>query len=88
MQEHCVGETGSIPRLGFRGLCLQDSPLGVRDGKHSGQGEYPLLREANHCLSGLRFGFPRRCQRCSHLGQGAGLPSRPGNGPGAQWKGC
>uniref|UniRef100_UPI003CC92269 beta-glucosidase n=1 Tax=Thermoascus aurantiacus TaxID=5087 RepID=UPI003CC92269 len=30
MQEKCVGETGSIPRLGFRGLCLQDSPLGVR----------------------------------------------------------
>ncbi|KAJ9254087.1 CAZyme family GH3 [Paecilomyces variotii] len=29
-QERCVGETGSIPRLGFRGLCLQDSPLGVR----------------------------------------------------------
>lgn len=28
--ERCVGETGSIPRLGFRGLCLQDSPLGVR----------------------------------------------------------
>lgn len=26
----CVGETGSIPRLGFRSLCLQDSPLGVR----------------------------------------------------------
>ncbi|KAL9026121.1 MAG: hypothetical protein Q9196_005168, partial [Gyalolechia fulgens] len=28
--ERCVGETGAIPRLGFRGLCLQDSPLGVR----------------------------------------------------------
>ncbi|KAL8929723.1 MAG: hypothetical protein Q9172_000280 [Xanthocarpia lactea] len=28
--ERCVGETGSIPRLGFRGLCLQDSPLGLR----------------------------------------------------------
>ncbi|KAI2615523.1 glycoside hydrolase family 3 protein [Hypoxylon sp. NC1633] len=28
--EQCVGQTGSIPRLGFRGLCLQDSPLGVR----------------------------------------------------------
>ncbi|KAL9000747.1 MAG: hypothetical protein Q9188_005622 [Gyalolechia gomerana] len=26
----CVGETGAIPRLGFRGLCLQDSPLGIR----------------------------------------------------------
>lgn len=29
--ERCVGETGAVPRLGFRGLCLQDSPLGVRD---------------------------------------------------------
>ncbi|PNS14413.1 Beta-glucosidase 1 [Sphaceloma murrayae] len=28
--ERCVGETGSVPRLGLRGLCLQDSPLGVR----------------------------------------------------------
>jgi len=31
--EACVGNTGSIPRLNFRGLCLQDSPLGVRDSK-------------------------------------------------------
>lgn len=29
--EACVGNTGSIPRLGFRSLCMQDSPLGVRD---------------------------------------------------------
>ena len=26
----CVGMTGSIPRLGFRGFCLQDGPLGIR----------------------------------------------------------
>jgi hypothetical protein len=31
--EACVGNTGSIPRLNFRGLCMQDSPLGVRDSK-------------------------------------------------------
>ncbi|EEA28836.1 hypothetical protein TMatcc_002812 [Talaromyces marneffei ATCC 18224] len=30
MQGSCVGETGSIPRLGFRGLCLQDGPMGIR----------------------------------------------------------
>ncbi|KAI5251760.1 putative beta-glucosidase [Aureobasidium subglaciale] len=30
--ELCVGNTGSIPRLGFKALCLQDSPLGVRFG--------------------------------------------------------
>jgi hypothetical protein len=29
----CVGTTGSIPRLNFAGLCMQDSPLGVRDSK-------------------------------------------------------
>ncbi|KAF2125745.1 glycoside hydrolase family 3 protein [Dothidotthia symphoricarpi CBS 119687] len=28
--EACVGNTGSIPRLNFDSLCLQDSPLGVR----------------------------------------------------------
>ncbi|KAF3769516.1 family 3 glycoside hydrolase [Cryphonectria parasitica EP155] len=26
----CVGNTGSVPRLGIRSLCMQDSPLGVR----------------------------------------------------------
>jgi beta-glucosidase len=30
VQDRCVGNTGSIPRLGFRELCLEDSPLGVR----------------------------------------------------------
>ncbi|TKA81328.1 Beta-glucosidase 1 [Friedmanniomyces simplex] len=29
--EKCVGNTGSIPRIGFKALCMQDSPLGVRD---------------------------------------------------------
>ncbi|RMY61699.1 hypothetical protein D0863_11192 [Hortaea werneckii] len=29
--EKCVGNVGAIPRLGFRALCLQDSPLGVRN---------------------------------------------------------
>jgi beta-glucosidase len=28
--EKCVGNVGSIPRLGFKALCMQDSPLGVR----------------------------------------------------------
>ncbi|KAI0394463.1 glycoside hydrolase family 3 protein [Xylariaceae sp. FL0594] len=26
----CTGNTGSIPRLGFRHLCLQDGPVGIR----------------------------------------------------------
>ncbi|KAI1337848.1 glycoside hydrolase family 3 protein [Xylariaceae sp. FL0016] len=33
--EQCVGNVGSIPRLGFRGLCMQDSPLGVRFGDYA-----------------------------------------------------
>ncbi|KAL4726388.1 beta-glucosidase [Fusarium chlamydosporum] len=28
--ERCVGNVGSIPRLGMRGLCMQDGPLGIR----------------------------------------------------------
>ncbi|KAJ4010586.1 beta-glucosidase [Fusarium irregulare] len=28
--ERCVGNVGSIPRMGMRGLCLQDGPLGIR----------------------------------------------------------
>ncbi|KAK2732885.1 hypothetical protein FQN57_002451 [Myotisia sp. PD_48] len=34
MQEDCVGQVGSIPRLGFRSLCLQDGPLGMRFGDY------------------------------------------------------
>lgn len=30
MGERCVGNVGSIPRLGMRGLCMQDGPLGIR----------------------------------------------------------
>lgn len=26
----CIGMTGGLPRLGVRGLCLQDGPVGVR----------------------------------------------------------
>lgn len=29
--ERCVGQNGAIPRLGFRSMCFQDSPTGVRD---------------------------------------------------------
>lgn len=28
--DHCVGNTGGVPRLNFTGICNQDSPLGVR----------------------------------------------------------
>lgn len=29
--DRCVGNNGEIPRLGFRAMCMEDSPLGVRD---------------------------------------------------------
>jgi beta-glucosidase len=28
--DRCVGNTGGVPRLGFRGMCLMDGPVGVR----------------------------------------------------------
>lgn len=28
--DKCVGQTGSVPRLGLGSICLQDSPLGIR----------------------------------------------------------
>ncbi|KIW73191.1 hypothetical protein, variant [Phialophora macrospora] len=28
--DRCVGNTGSIPRIGFPSLCMQDGPLGIR----------------------------------------------------------
>ncbi|KAH8902502.1 glycoside hydrolase family 3 protein [Coniochaeta sp. PMI_546] len=31
MGEQCVGNVGAIPRLGLRSLCMQDSPVGVRN---------------------------------------------------------
>ncbi|KAF2183232.1 glycoside hydrolase family 3 protein, partial [Zopfia rhizophila CBS 207.26] len=34
MGEACVGNVGEIPRLGFRSICMQDSPTGVRFGDY------------------------------------------------------
>nr|QLJ82605.1 beta-1, 4-glucosidase T2 [Aspergillus fresenii]QLJ82606.1 beta-1, 4-glucosidase T2 [Aspergillus fresenii] len=33
--DKCVGQTGSVPRLGLLSLCLQDSPLGIRFGDYN-----------------------------------------------------
>lgn len=33
--ERCLGNVGAIPRLGIRGLCLQDSPLGIRSSDYN-----------------------------------------------------
>lgn len=29
--ERCVGQNGAVPRLNFPSMCMQDSPVGVRD---------------------------------------------------------
>jgi hypothetical protein len=52
----CVGNTGTIPRLNFPGLCLQDSPLGVRDSKFSALNAF--LQNANSKLADLNSAFP------------------------------
>lgn len=31
----CVGNIGSVPRLGFEGLCLQDGPLSIRQADYA-----------------------------------------------------
>ena len=31
--DQCIGSTGAVPRLGFRGLCLMDGPVGVRNSR-------------------------------------------------------
>ncbi|CAG7928161.1 unnamed protein product [Penicillium olsonii] len=31
----CVGQTGSVPRFGIPNICLQDSPLGIRNSDHN-----------------------------------------------------
>ena len=30
MSNSCVGNVGSVPRLGLKSLCMQDGPLGIR----------------------------------------------------------
>ncbi|KAI1810752.1 glycoside hydrolase family 3 protein [Poronia punctata] len=35
MSAQCVGETGSVPRLGLRSLCAQDGPVGIRFGDYA-----------------------------------------------------
>ncbi|KAK7036371.1 Fn3-like domain-containing protein [Favolaschia claudopus] len=42
----CVGNTGTIPRFGWKGLCLQDSPLGVRLAKAGSVSAFPAAINA------------------------------------------
>ena len=64
--ERCVGETGSIPRLRFRGLCLQDSPLGLRFSERLSSSTAPRVN-VDHTCSRLQFCLSCRRQCCSYL---------------------
>ncbi|KAL9055576.1 MAG: hypothetical protein Q9162_003473 [Coniocarpon cinnabarinum] len=46
--ERCVGQTGAVPRLGIRSLCMQDSPVGVRDSSFA---TVPFFNVAYQALS-------------------------------------
>jgi len=63
--EACVGNTGSIPRLNFRGLCMQDSPLGIRFSKSS---ILNLDTVVSNCLiSGSKFCLPIGHEHCRNM---------------------
>jgi hypothetical protein len=51
-----VGVTGSVPRLGFRGFCLQDGPLGIRYSEWSFCNVFSMLTD----LVQLRETLPSR----------------------------
>ena len=82
--ERCVGQNGAIPRLGFRSMCLQDSPVGVRDSETS-----PTLTLAQILTlnSRLCLGFPCWCQCGGDVVARPGSCSRSRNGLRASWKG-
>jgi len=41
--DRCVGNTGSVPRLGFAAFCLEDGPVGVRYSKASSPRNRPAI---------------------------------------------
>lgn len=46
--DRCIGNTGGVPRLGFRGMCLMDGPLGVRNSEfHPDRNGHLLLALSN-----------------------------------------
>lgn len=75
----CVGQTGSIPRLGFKSLCMQDSPVGVRDTDYnsvfsSGQSVAATFDRGLMYARGLAMGQ-------EHKGKGVTVQLGPVAGP-------
>ncbi|KAL3428426.1 glycosyl hydrolase family 3 [Phlyctema vagabunda] len=90
--EQCVGQTGGVPRLGLRSLCMQDSPLGVRNSDYnsafsSGQTVAATFDRGLFYLRGLAMGQ-------EHKGKGVTVQLGPVAGPigrspegGRNWEG-
>ncbi|KAH6668439.1 putative beta-glucosidase A [Halenospora varia] len=90
--ESCVGNTGSIPRLNFLGLCLQDSPLGVRDTDYNSA--FPSGMNAAATWSTRLFKSRGNAMGLEHRGKGVDVQLGPVAGPigrvpagGRNWEG-
>jgi beta-glucosidase len=69
MGERCVGNVGSIPRLGMRGLCMQDGPVGIRFTDYNSVFPSPQLSAASFDR-GLLY---RRGEAIANEGRGKGV---------------
>ncbi len=78
--ESCVGNTGSIPRLNFAGLCMQDSPLGVRFGKISFSEPKSQICMTYRLSSGFGLGIPIWHERSRNLEHSDDEDARQCNG--------
>ncbi|EME46677.1 glycoside hydrolase family 3 protein [Dothistroma septosporum NZE10] len=77
--ERCVGQTGGVPRLAFRGMCLQDSPTGVRFA------DYASVFPAGVNVAATwdrKVAYDRgRAQGTEHKGKGVDIQLGPVAGP-------
>lgn len=90
----CSGFTGSVPRLNFSGICLQDAESGVRTSDHEQVSGFPALLSV-----GASFDKGLAYSRGQHLGaqfkaKGANVALGPVVGPlgrvvkgGRNWEG-
>jgi len=90
--EACVGNTGSIPRLNFVGLCLQDSPLGIRFTDYNSA--FPSGMNAAATWTTRLFKARGTAMGAEHRGKGIDVQLGPVAGPlgrvpagGRNWEG-
>ncbi|TVY47638.1 Beta-glucosidase [Lachnellula occidentalis] len=90
--EQCVGQAGSIPRLGLRSLCMQDSPVGLRDTDYnsvfsSGQSVAATFDRQLFYARGYAMGAEHKAKGVTvQLGPVAGPMGRAPEG-GRNWEG-